>query len=431
MNRLFLLELNEFNADVLREGARVFGLRDLQWVLDFPETRTTTDDTYESDRLEPWVQWVCVHTGKRSLEHGIRHLGDVPDLAFPQIWEKLSAQGITSGVWGILNGQKGNAEKCSFFVPDPWTFSEVESPAELRGLIDLPRYVTKNRSNFSAGKALALAAKLALKCRPRTVLAMLRELPAMIAALMAFRGQLSVFFLFFEYFSSLFFLDAVRRYRPQLAVLFVNSLAHVQHYYWNVPVPQNRRLRWTLYFVDRVIRNFRRQFGDDYQLAMMNALSQSSTAEEPTWILYRVTDLAQFLKLQAIPAARFEALMSYDATLFFDSADDLLRAMEILNSCSIHGRPLFYLEPTESELRLFFRMAFSDEAPPEARYQCGGREFRFFDHFAKIVQRTAKHSPIGSVFAPPGIFPDEIENFQVESYVTDYLAVHDVIESTK
>jgi hypothetical protein len=100
---ILLLELNEFNRELLEAGARNSEFLNIKWLFTLNQTQTTTEDTIESDRLDPWVQWVSVHTGKPSTEHKIKHLGDIPDLAAPQIWETLSAKGITTDVWGSLN----------------------------------------------------------------------------------------------------------------------------------------------------------------------------------------------------------------------------------------------------------------------------------------------------------------------------------------
>ena len=102
--RVLLFELNEFNKELLKSASSGGNLPGLQRLLSLPQVMTLTKDTYDSDRLEPWVQWVNVHTGHESLEHGVRHLGDVTKLKRDQIWETLSRAGVSSGIWGVLNG---------------------------------------------------------------------------------------------------------------------------------------------------------------------------------------------------------------------------------------------------------------------------------------------------------------------------------------
>src|SRR3990167_7265173 len=111
MKKVLLLELNEFNAELLKRAADELNLRNIQKLCALHQTQLSTRDTYESDFLEPWVQWVYIHTGKSSQEHQIKHLGDVPHLETEQIWESLSKKGVSSGIWGAMNANRGQSER--------------------------------------------------------------------------------------------------------------------------------------------------------------------------------------------------------------------------------------------------------------------------------------------------------------------------------
>ena len=146
---MLLVELNEFNDGLLQNVARAHKLKHLTEMLSWNHAKTWTSDEYETGYLEPWVQWVSVHTGTPSSQHKVKNLGDVPNLAEDQIWERWSKRGLTSIVWGVMNGNRRNAETCKIFVPDPWTFSEDVYPSRYQGLIGLPRYLAKNYLDFS------------------------------------------------------------------------------------------------------------------------------------------------------------------------------------------------------------------------------------------------------------------------------------------
>src|SRR5262249_57865267 len=103
-----------------------------------------TSDEYDTGFLEPWVQGVSVHTGVPSSQHGVKNLGDVPNLAEDQLWERWSKRGLSSVVWGVMNGNRRAAEACKGFVPDPWTVSGDAHPAECQGLAALPPHLSKN-----------------------------------------------------------------------------------------------------------------------------------------------------------------------------------------------------------------------------------------------------------------------------------------------
>ena len=90
------------------------------------------------------MQWVSVHTGKKSSQHKIIRTGDINKLKFPQIWEILGDKGFTTGIWGPMNASKRRTKGCKFFLPDPWTYSENAYPNELNLFLSLPRYYAKN-----------------------------------------------------------------------------------------------------------------------------------------------------------------------------------------------------------------------------------------------------------------------------------------------
>ena len=82
MSRRLIFELNEFNVDLLESSTN--GRPFLAKVLDSYRIDTNIPDSYESDFLEPWSQWVSVHTGTATKDHKIKHLGDADNLKYPQ-----------------------------------------------------------------------------------------------------------------------------------------------------------------------------------------------------------------------------------------------------------------------------------------------------------------------------------------------------------
>lgn len=407
-----ILELNEFNRDLLVNAAKKFGFKNLIWLAELKETKTWTEDTYESDWLEPWSQWVTVHTGLKTNEHKIKHLGDVPDLNQPQIWEALSEKGISTGVWGVLNGKKGNASECKFFIPDPWTFSESESPSNLRGLIDLPRYFAKNRVIPNPFLILTYLFRLLLLLPAKAYLALFKEAVPILKALWAFKFGFSGLFLIFEYAATVCFTVLMKKYNPQVGILFLNSIAHIQHYYWTkAPESQNQKLYWLFYFMDKCVETLRSEL-PEYSLVVFNALSQQNTNHEAPWILYRAKDYKKLFEAIDVYPSQIEPLMSYDATLFFKTKIDRDLAYKKMSALTINGKNLFKVE-TEGhpDERLFFRIDFFDEATQNDTFlTIDKKPMSFYGYFSKIIQRTAKHHQEGTIFSQSLSFPTEIKN---------------------
>ena len=104
------------------------------------KSETISLDKNEHFGLDPWVQWVSIHTGYPHEIHQIDHLADVKNLKYPQIWETLGEKGFSSGIWSAMNSSKNNAKGCCFFLPDPWTYYENASPEKINDFLALPRY---------------------------------------------------------------------------------------------------------------------------------------------------------------------------------------------------------------------------------------------------------------------------------------------------
>src|SRR5438876_11970882 len=79
----------------------------------------TTEAAERPPHLEPWMQWVTVHTGLNQAEHGLLQLNEGHKLNKPRIWDTLSARGFNNLVCGSMNvamapGFRGE------LIPDPW-----------------------------------------------------------------------------------------------------------------------------------------------------------------------------------------------------------------------------------------------------------------------------------------------------------------------
>ncbi|MSQ99188.1 MAG: hypothetical protein EXR85_07855, partial [Xanthomonadales bacterium] len=130
--KLILLELNEVNFEYVRHYTErgelpVFA----QLLAEHGCTTTHSEQVYE--HIEPWIQWVSVHTGKSYAEHGVFRLGDAPATGHEQIWETLEKRGLKVGAFSPMNA--GNTlRNPAFFVPDPWTVAPVAGPGVLKCL---------------------------------------------------------------------------------------------------------------------------------------------------------------------------------------------------------------------------------------------------------------------------------------------------------
>ncbi len=422
---LLLIELNEVNFELLAKAAQELpDCKALKRLLAFKKTTTSTNDVYESDYLEPWVQWVSIHTGKPATEHKVKHLGDVPNLKNAQIWETLSDKGISSGIWGIMNGNRRNAENCRFMIIDPWTFSEQAYPPELNRLVSFAQYIAKNYLNLKAWlfikHSFNYLKALATYLSPRDLFAaglLLAE------GVLRFGPKNMVLGAFYEYTAAMAFLGQKKKYNPDFSVCFFNLLAHTQHHYWHSKSKISKQLTYAFKVLDRALT---RVFSEcNHTILVANGFQQINTNEDPTWILYRPKDPCQALIDLGLRFESLEALMTADAHLFFKNESDRDLAFKIMSEANVGRKPLYLVEKDEENpLKLFYRLQFTDEITNDTRFNFNGKSHRFFDYFEKIVVRTGKHSQQGFVLQNQEIMPAEIFNHEIHDYICAYFGLN-------
>lgn len=418
MSKTIFLELNEFNADLLKKASQELPLKNIEKMLSLNHSTTFTEDTYESDFLEPWVQWVSVHTGKPSSVHKIKHLGDVPHLDTKQIWEHLSDEGITSGVWGAMNASRNGAEKCKFFLPDPWTASEIAYPEELNNLLDPLRYISKNYLNTSPAKLFKKLKNLCNLFSANQLWKPIRkELPTLMKNAIKYRAKPFVFIGFVEYLSTLLFLKYQEKHDTEFSSIFINTLAHIQHHYWKDESCKGP-IAYGLTIVDKILGELFAHMQPGDILMVSNALSQKNTNEETPWILYRQLDQKAFLETVGVQNFRVESHMTHDAHIFFGDETSCQKAKAILENATIQGQKLFLVEDyPEDPKKLFYRICFTDEIPKESLFHINGKTLSFFNLFKPIVKRTGKHIPYGSLYTNKKNIPELIKNHEILNYV--------------
>ncbi|MBS0289946.1 MAG: hypothetical protein JSS07_07950 [Proteobacteria bacterium] len=419
---VIIIELNEFNVDLLLQATKQFSLPAIAKVLNFNRTQYKTNDRYNSGFLEPWVQWVSIHAGNPSQAHQIKHLGDVPDLRFEQCWETLSHHGISSGIWGVMNGARNHAKEVHFFLPDPWTFSERAHPNALNYLLDLPRYVSKNYQNLSKAKLFFKAIKLIYFILTSKVSGKIfKKTFCLLKDLHKHHKQHFVYISYFDYISTLLFAQYKQKYQPRCSILFLNSLAHLQHHHWTKgALTVTDEIRYGLETLDQLLAYLFKLFPQD-AFIVHNGLSQMNTNHEKPWVLYRQKDPQKFLQALQLPFTSVEQHMTHDGHVFFASTQQCQQAFEILKEAKINDKALFHVEKNaHDEHKLFYMLKFTDKLASNATFTVNHKEFTFFEHFDAIVTRTGRHIQMGTILSDTVRFPDQINNHDFNRYLFNY-----------
>lgn len=422
-NNVTVIELNEFNVDLLTVAIEEYDLPNIRQLFEFERTTYKTADRYNSGYLEPWVQWVSIHSGVPSSKHKIKHLGDVPDLEFKQCWEVLSNAGISTGVWGVMNGARHNTLQVKFFLPDPWTYSEAAFPNSLNNLLDLPRYAAKNYRKLKFGKLFTGFLKLLYFVLTSNRLTKIAVHTLRLARdLLRFGKKHFVYISWFDYLSTILFSKYKKKYNPKCSILFLNSLAHIEHHHWtDGPETITKPILYGLKNIDKILGMLFKQFPDD-AFVVHSGLSQMNTNHETPWVLYRQKSPMGFLKALNLPAVKVEQNMTHDGNVFFKSNQEREQAFALLKNATMQGKPLFHVERNPNdECKLFYHLAFTDKVDESAEFYFDNKIFKFFKYFDEIVTRTGRHIPIGTIFSDTIKFPNHIFNHEFNKHLYHYL----------
>lgn len=345
------LELNELNFDFVEKFIASGKLPNFANLLDkFQLFETISEKGYP--HLEPWIQWPTVYTGKTYEEHKIFRLGDSVTKPQAQIWENLSALGCKVGAISPMNASN-RCKDIDFFLPDPWTNTEITAPPRIRKLYELIRQAVNDNassdlSSFSLGRqilplALPYLRGSSLSRHLRILTVALRNKWAKSAFLDSLLADV--------------FLGLMEENGSQFGSLFLNAGAHIQHHHLfdSLVYDGNRRnpnwyssarekkldpllLIYETY--DRLIGQFLAIEGN--RLLITTGLSQIPNEREH--YQYRINDFDLFFSGVGLKGVDVSPRMSRDFLLEFPNTDEAQKAIEVLSTISCENEPLFNVE---------------------------------------------------------------------------------------
>ena len=222
MAGLLFLELNELNFEYVEYYAKRGDLPAFAHVIGrHGYARTRSEDVY--DHIEPWIQWITVHTGKSYQEHGVFRLGDGARAPVRQIWDELAGRGFKVAAFSPMNAPA--VPEAAFFIPDPWTQTSVKAPRLMQGAYHA---VCQAVGDNAQGK-------LQLSSMFRLLVGLIRygrakNWTTYIAEGIAGFHDRWPRAVFLDRFLADCFLNLWRESLPDFATLFLNGAAHIQHH---------------------------------------------------------------------------------------------------------------------------------------------------------------------------------------------------------
>lgn len=367
-DNVIILEFNELTPVVMDRFIAAGQLPNFKRMRE--QSEVFVSDAQEAvSNLEPWIQWVTVHSGQSYDEHGVFNLGDGPKLQTKQVWDIVSDAGLRVWVCGSMN-MRYDTPINGCMLPDPWTSGAVGYPSgEFEPYMEFVRRNVQEHTNEDVGLSKVdylrfIRFMVSHGLTLSTALAIVRQLgEERLTGKARWRRAVLLDRLQWDLFCQVY-----RRLKPNLSTMFLNSTAHFQHVYWRNMEPDKFKLLPSeaeqaeyesailhgYKEMDRIVGKALDLAGKDGTLILCSALGQQpclSYEDTGGKMFYRPRVIERMLEWAGIePPYRVEPLMSEQFYLHFTSLEAAAAAAALLEGLRVDGRSAMLVELDGSSL---------------------------------------------------------------------------------
>jgi hypothetical protein len=409
--RLILLEFNELCPHLVEQFIGEGLLPNFKRLRDASETFVTHTS---EEVLEPWIQWVTVHTGVPLSEHGIKDLDEAEKINHNVFWDGLDKENVL--LMSPMNVKFRRRDQ-SLFMPDPWAASQVPS-AELEPFYRFIRAAVNNHARTDRLEIRHVAAAARFLLRHGLTIETIST--ALNQVLVERLGRRDVKWRRATILDRLLW-DVFEHFwrgsrRPRIGIFFSNATAHYQHKYWSHHDPSifslkpraaelktyGNAIRFGYQAHDRLIAKAIALAGTGTAVALCTALSQQPMLDyevrggKQMFIVKDYTVL--LIALGTLATGRAEALMAEESWLHFATEADGSEAYrKVAVAETSDGRALFKLRGFNGRSFIIGCAVFTSEVDAQTTIvNEAGASIPFDAHFLPMsTVTTAKHHPDG------------------------------------
>lgn len=393
---VILLEFNELTPSLVERFMGEGKLPNFKRF--YQEAKAYITDAQEAqDKLNPWIQWVTVHSGMSFAEHGVFHLGDGHKLAQKCVWDIVSDADLPVWVCGSMN-PRFDTPLNGYLLPDPWTTTVKPYPEELTPYYRFVQRNVQEHTNThiplspgdyaSFGKFMVthgLSASTVRSIAQQLVRERLGGSHWKRAVLLD-RLQWDVFRFYYQTLN------------PAFATFFLNSTAHLQHKYWRHMEPEHFTIKPTreeqaeyetaILFgyqeMDKLLARFMDLAGDNATLVLCTALGQQpclSYEDSGGKTFYRPRSFDDVLRFAGVTVScEVSPVMSEQFHLIFENGRDAEQAEGQLRALRVEDTPAMLVSREGSTI--FSGCKIYRPLTKDALLHAGsGRAGPFFDLF--------------------------------------------------
>ena len=403
-NKTILLGLNELNFDYIKFYISKGFLPNFKKIFEIqPPIETISEKEYKL--LEPWVQWVTIHTGKDFKEHNVFRLGDIiNNPLLSQLFEELEAEGLSVGAISPFNAEN-RLNNPSFFVPDPWTITKLSGNWIVKALYQAVHQSVNDNAesklNFKTLVSLGLGLFLYVP-----VFRWSHYLKAVFNVKKPGAKALILDSLLADVHLKLW-----KKNKPDFSNLFLNSGAHIQHHYLFNSDAYNGEIKNPEWYCPKdydpliqILSEYDKQIEKLLKLKNIKIIVATGLHQQPHEHLtfyWRLKEHIKFAKM--IGVENFSEIlprMSRDFLVKFNNQLDAVNAEKLLNSFYASKDDIKIFEVDNRGTSLFVELVYpNDIEDNDSIYskESNLKLEKFKSYLAFVAIKNGEHNGIGYV----------------------------------
>ncbi len=249
-----------------------------------------------------------------------------------------------------MNANLRSNKNINFFLPDPWNFSQKSYPRYLDSFLAFPKYFAQNYKSLKISKILFFGL-LFFKSIIRLKLfnKFLFEFPTLILNIIIYRKPTLTFYLFLDLMLLELAYKSSKNKVDNLSIIFVNSVAHFQHNYWD----EKKTYKLFFYYFDKmnkVINKIKKNYSN---FLIANGLSQIKI--RPKYIC-KLSNPEFFFEQNNIDFKSIEPNMTTGGTIFFNNNLEKTNCYNFLSKFKYGDQSIFFIRKYKFEKKLYFRL---------------------------------------------------------------------------
>lgn len=410
---VILLEFNELCPSLMERFIQEGKLPNFQGFYE-QSAIYTTDAEEKPPFLEPWIQWVTVHSGIPYSEHQVFHLDEGHKLNSKSIWDIVSEAGLRVWVCGSMNVTY-NSPLNGYIMPDFWSTKVSPNSPDLLPYFRFVQKQVQEHTNDSVPLCLNDYLKFLGFMKSHglsldTVVAIIQQLLRE-KTTKSFRWKRATIAdkLQFDLFRSYY-----KKFKPHFSTFFINSTAHFQHMYWRnlepdkflvkASIKEQAEYEKAILFgyqeMDKIIGEFFNLIDSNTTLILSTALSQ-----QPCYTyeslggkhLYRPRKFENVLKFAGIDSKYVcSPVMAEEFHIRFESEQDASDAENKLLALQVNQRQMMRLKRNGKNIFAGCGIYHKISRDATLSIASSGKSIPFFKIFYQIEDiKSGMHHPDG------------------------------------